>query len=133
MKYIHSLIVYKNANDYLLPRDTGYVESFNNTCLIYLDKRIHYQDCMYNIKMGMAIVSWNEHVDRPFTSIYRRIHAVHPRRQCGKKAYKKKTYLFVEEIWDHLVAVAIADPNAQEDALSDHSSDSDSDVDVDNP
>ena len=44
--FIRSLTVYKSAQDYVLARSTFYVESFNNSCLIYLDKRIHYKNTM---------------------------------------------------------------------------------------
>lgn len=43
-QFLHSLTLYKNTEDYALSRDTYYVESFYNTCLIYLDMHVHYKD-----------------------------------------------------------------------------------------
>lgn len=98
-KFIHSLVVYKFAQDYVSGADTYYVESFNNTMLIYLDKRIHYKNTMYELRANLSIMDWNEHVDRPFTSIKKSSRPQHPRRHQGKKAYKRKTYSYVDHIW----------------------------------
>ena len=67
--FIKSSVVYKNTNDYVQSRDTYHVESFNNTCLIYLDKRIHYQNEMYGLRINLAVLDWNEHVGRAYTSV----------------------------------------------------------------
>ena len=75
--FIHKLKVNKCAEDYVLARDTYYVDSFNNTCLMYLDKRIHYKDTMYELRRDLCVLDWNEHVDRPYTSVYRRVRAGH--------------------------------------------------------
>ena len=79
----------------MLARSTYYIESFNNTCLIYLDKRIHYKNTMYELRRDLCVLDWNEHVDRQYTSVYRRIRPAHMGRRSGKKNYKKKTYNFV--------------------------------------
>ncbi len=57
------------------------------------------------MRMDLAVVSWNEHVDRPYTSRSTLQQAHHSRRNLGKKAYKKKTYNFVHDIWQMLVSV----------------------------
>lgn len=105
-KFLKSLTLYKSAEDYVLSLDTYYVESYNNTCLIYLDKRIHYKERMYKTRSQLTVLDWNEHVDRAFTSVYHRMSAKHNRRNHGKKKYKKKTYAFVEELWELIVSVA---------------------------
>jgi hypothetical protein len=104
-KFLHSMVLYKNAEDYVLACDTYYVESFNNACLIYQDKRIHYGDQVYKLRIQLAVLDWNEHVDRPYTSRHTSIRPDHPRRHLGKKVYKKKTYKFVQDIWEMLKAV----------------------------
>ena len=54
--YIHNLTVYKCAEDYVLARSTFYVESFNHTCLMYLDKRIHYKTTMYELRRDLCVL-----------------------------------------------------------------------------
>ena len=109
-KFLHSLVVYQKAEDFAASGDTYYVESFNNTCLIYLDKRVHYGDTMFELRAALAVLDWNEHVDRPYTSIHRSISANRPRQHRGSKVYKKKTYSFVNDIWD-LVVQVVSDGN----------------------
>jgi hypothetical protein len=131
-KFLHSLTVYKNAEDYVMACDTYYVESFNNTCLIYLDKRIHYKNTMYNLRSGLSVLDWNEHVDRPFTSVYRKHDARHPRRQSGKKQYKEKTFKFVGEIWKTLLSVCQenGETDMPQELNTEELSDSESDIDI---
>ena len=54
-----------------MARATYYIESYNNSALIYYDKRIHYQNRMYKIRHDLSVMEWNEHVYRPFTSTYK--------------------------------------------------------------
>ena len=82
-KFIKSLTVYKKAENYVLGCDTYYVESFNNKCLIYLDKRIHYGDLMYELCSALVVLDWNEHVDRPYTSVHKSLKANKPRMHSG--------------------------------------------------
>jgi hypothetical protein len=87
---------------------------------------------MYNVKMGMAILSWNGHVDRPS----------HPCRDgcpqntlvasVERKTTWKKSYVFVEDIWEHMVAVVTMDPNELMENEYDHDSGDDSDSYSDN-
>jgi hypothetical protein len=67
--FIRSLVVYKHAEDYVNGDDSFYVESFNNVCLIYMDKQIHYGNKMYEVRSNLAVIDWNEHIDRSYTSI----------------------------------------------------------------
>ena len=55
-KFIKSLTLYKMAGNFVLNMDTYYVESFNNTCLIYLDKRIHYKDVMSELRSHLFVL-----------------------------------------------------------------------------
>ena len=50
-QFLHSLTLYKNAADYALSKDTCYVESFNNSVLVYLDKIIHYKNMSYQTRI----------------------------------------------------------------------------------
>lgn len=109
--FLHSLTLYKNANDYALCKDTFYVESFNNTCLVYLNKKIHYKNQTYTMRRNLVVLSWNEHVDRPYTSRWNRQQVHHNRRELGKKAYKKKTFNFVTDIWIMLIRIIEGDEN----------------------
>ncbi|XP_078700628.1 uncharacterized protein LOC144927194 isoform X2 [Branchiostoma floridae x Branchiostoma belcheri] len=90
--------VYKNAKDYVLCKDTLYVESFNNSCLQYVDKRIFFGDVNYSLRMGLAVLDWNEHVDRPATSRYLRYTVTNPRRNEGQRVLTAKTYRFLRDL-----------------------------------
>lgn len=124
-QFLHTLTLYKNASDYALCKDTYYVESFNNSVLVYLDKRIHYKDKSYMIRSNLAVLSWNEHVDRPFTSRWNPEEVHHNRRHLGKKAYKKKSFSFVNDIWVLLIEVI----NGREQNLPDLNLDNEGDDD----
>jgi hypothetical protein len=102
--FLHKHVVYKNAEDFAFARDTFYVESFNNVCLVYIPKRIHFKtNIHYDLRMALAVLDWNEHVDRPATSFCVRQDAAHQRRQRGARVLKPKTFEFVDDIWRHLV------------------------------
>ncbi|XP_040066855.1 uncharacterized protein LOC120840405 [Ixodes scapularis] len=110
--FIKSTTVYKHAHDFVRSKDTFYVESFNNTELMYLDKRIHYQNETYNLRQSLAMLDWNEHVGRTSTSAYRMEDCRHPDRQGGKKNYRKKSYRFVKSICDLICQAASKDNTA---------------------
>ncbi|CAC5364483.1 unnamed protein product [Mytilus coruscus] len=61
--------IFKYPQDYVLGKDTFYVESFNNVINIYQDKCIAFGDKQYNARSNLAVCQWNETVDRDFTSI----------------------------------------------------------------
>ena len=100
-RFIRSTAVCKNPSDYCCARDTYYVKSYNST-LIFLDKRIHYRNTMYEIRSHLGAIEWNENVDMPHTSrSVKQIHD-HPERQLGKKRYKAKTFRYVDRAWELL-------------------------------
>jgi hypothetical protein len=106
-KFIRSTTAYRNAADYVYGRDTFYVESFNNVCLIYLDKRLHYKNEMYECRSNLAVLDWNEHVGRPASSI--RLHlqsAARSRRTKGERILTAKRHQFVKDLWSLLRASA---------------------------
>ena len=84
--------IYKSPNDYVHCMDTHYVESFNNACLIFHDKRISFGTTEYVRRTHMAVLDWNENVDRDFTSISQIEDPKNPRRILGKKALVTKTF-----------------------------------------
>ena len=105
--FLHGLTVYKYPQDFIYNRDTYFIESLNNATLQYLDKRIHFSsDDSYKMRYNLCILDWNEHVERPFTSISkRRMSVEHSRRQKGSKVYKKKTFRFVQDLWNDLLTL----------------------------
>ncbi|XP_068738170.1 uncharacterized protein [Montipora capricornis] len=50
--------IYKNPADYLLCRDTFYIESFHVVILIYAPKRIHFGDQTYMMRVSLAVLDW---------------------------------------------------------------------------
>ena len=58
---------------------------------------------MYDIKLGIAILDWNEHVGRPATSVQVRIRHDQPRRRSGYRVLTAKTYSFVDRLWNCFV------------------------------
>ena len=82
---IEKSVMYKSPQDYVLARDTSYVVSFNNMMNIFQDKRISFSDMQYNMRSQLAVIHWNENVNREYTSVWKPRTAKAPRRQKGKK------------------------------------------------
>ncbi|CAG2203831.1 unnamed protein product [Mytilus edulis] len=95
--------LYKYAKDYVLGRDTFYVESFNNVTNIYQNKRIVFGDSQYNARANLSVLHWNENVDRDFTSVSNNQNHRMPRSKKGKKNYKRATYKFRDNIWSRFM------------------------------
>jgi len=95
--------IYKYPQDYILGRDTFYVESFNNVMNIYQDKRIAVGSKQYNARANLAVLQWNENVDRNYTSVSNPRNSRAPRAQMGKKNYKQKTFRFRDNMWNRLL------------------------------
>nr|XP_058955431.1 uncharacterized protein LOC131782709 [Pocillopora verrucosa] len=91
LKAIMSTSIYKHAEDFAKCRDTYYIESFHNCLLIYVPKRIHFNDKVYNMR--------NENVDRDVytTQTYQSIKR--PDRVAPFRVLKPKTFSFKENIW----------------------------------
>ena len=96
--------VYKSPLDYVYCMDSYYVESFNNAILQYHDKRINFSKPVYVLRTNLAVLDWNEHVNRQFTSTKNVQDVKHPRRQIEVKILKRKSYNMWNEIWDKLVS-----------------------------
>lgn len=97
--------VYKSPTDYVHCMDSYYVESFNNAILQYHDKRINFSKQVYILRTNLAVLDWNEHVNRQTTSLKNVQDAKNPRRQVQLKVLKRKSYNMWSEIWDQLVQV----------------------------
>ena len=85
-------------------RDTFLVESFNNVALIYLDKRIHYRDEIETFRRNFAVIDWNEHVSRPYTSSSNCLTVRHLLKESEKRACNSKTFNFINKIWQAFTA-----------------------------
>ena len=46
---------------------------------IYVDKRVLFKGPTYKLRTGLDILDWNEHVDRPVTSVTQHVRAQNPR------------------------------------------------------
>ena len=69
--FLHKQTAYRYAKDFVLARATYYIESYNNICLVYLDKRLQYKNKMYELRRDLSVLDSNIHVDRPYTSTYK--------------------------------------------------------------
>ncbi|CAC5421807.1 unnamed protein product [Mytilus coruscus] len=101
---IKSSTIYKYHQDYILAKDTFYVESFNNVVNIFQDKRICFGDDQYKLRSNLAVCHWNENVDRGYTSVWKSRNPNAPATQKGKKIYKKLTYNYRINIWNHYIS-----------------------------
>lgn len=91
--------MYKNPEKYIACMDTHYVESFNNVILVYTDKRVHLGNLMYTTRTHLAILDWNENVDRECSSLRQYRRAKNPRSIAPTRVLKPKTYNFVNRVW----------------------------------
>ena len=105
---IETSVIYKYPEDFVLARDSSYVESFNNVMNIFQDKRISFSDLQYSMRSQLAVLHWNESVNRPYTSIWNSRDARAPRRRLGKKVYKAVTYQYRQNIWEAYITSMVA-------------------------
>lgn len=103
LDFLHSLPMYKEAHYYKDCMNTHYVESYNNALLQYQDKRICFGEKTYSLRTNLAILDWNEHVDRPHTSEKEIEDARHPRRKVPIPVHSKKRYQFKKTLWDRWI------------------------------
>nr|XP_058955495.1 uncharacterized protein LOC131782778 isoform X4 [Pocillopora verrucosa]XP_058972477.1 uncharacterized protein LOC131798834 isoform X2 [Pocillopora verrucosa]XP_058973361.1 uncharacterized protein LOC131799682 isoform X2 [Pocillopora verrucosa] len=91
--------IYRHASDYMRCRETYWIESLHSVMLIYAAKRIHYGDDTYNMCMELAILDWNENVNREASSLQMYQHTRHPNRLAETRVLTSKTFNFRETIW----------------------------------
>jgi hypothetical protein len=116
-KKIKSLAIYRHADSYARCRDTFWVESFNHALLSYLPKRIHFGDAAYHMRMDIAVMDWNENVDREITSEKQVVDVRRPNRRTPFKCRKAKTDNFRWKVWTrwvHQVSGVASYPAAEE-------------------
>lgn len=86
--------LYKHAEDYVWAMDTYYVESFNNVLNIFQDKRIAFDEEQFKMRSQLAILHWNNNVDREFTSVWQSEST-----NLTKKTYKPVSTTYLNSIW----------------------------------
>ena len=101
---IRKSTIYQHPQDYILGKDTFYLESFNNVMNIFQDKRICFGDEQYKFRSDLAVCHWIENVDRGYTSIWKSSNPNAPATQKGKKVYKQLTYNYRENIWNRYIS-----------------------------
>lgn len=93
--------VFKNAEDYVLCRDTYWIESLHLMMLIYTPKRIHFSWADTDeMRIQLAILDWNENVLREASSLQFYQTSRQPDRIAPHRVLTEKTYKFKEEIWE---------------------------------
>ena len=60
---------------------------------------------MYELRIGLALLDWNEHVDRLATSIRNPVCVNNPRRRAPKRVLTPKTNQFVKTLWDKFTSL----------------------------
>ena len=80
IKAIQKTIIYKRPQNFCFAKDIYYVESFNNCILMF----ISFSDHEYLTRSRLAVLHWNENVDRDHTSI----HHYHNSRKTTKNLKK---------------------------------------------
>ncbi|KAI8503775.1 Orexin receptor type 2 [Branchiostoma belcheri] len=91
-------------------KDTHYVESFNNALLIYHDKRICFGLESYLMRINLAVLDWNENVDRDHTSEWECEDATDPRRRENMKQLVEKKYIFRKNVWEEFMRRPVGIP-----------------------
>lgn len=100
-KAVEGTTVFKNAEDYVLCRDTYWIESLHLVMLIYTPKRIHFSRAdTYEMRIQLAILDWNENVLREASSLQFYQTSRQPDRIAPHRVLTEKTYKFKEEIWE---------------------------------
>ena len=94
-KAIKRTLLYKKPQNFCLARDTCYVESFNNTVLMFTDKRISHSTVEYDTRIKLAVLHWNENVDRRCRSLQRIRNT-----KKVKKNLSECTFAYSELLWD---------------------------------
>jgi hypothetical protein len=95
---ITSSTIYKKPENFSYGKDTHYVESFNNVLNIFQDKRISFTSKEYSKRAHLAVLHWNENVDRGYTSEWVKP-TVANRRGKTKRNYRATTYKYREKLW----------------------------------
>ena len=68
----------------------------------YHDKRINFSREVYQLRTNLAVLDWNEHVNRPTTSVKNVADVRNLRWIVNIKVRKNKSYNMWNQIWDKL-------------------------------
>ena len=98
-KFLHSLNLYKRPDRYKHCKDTSYVESFNRAIKIFHSKDVHFSNEECEMRNQLAILSWNENVDREYTSLSQATEVT-----SSRKVLKPKTHNFRSELWHKFIS-----------------------------
>ena len=85
--------------------DTYFVESFVNMRNIFHDKRISFGTKQYRMRSDLALLHWNENLDRPYSSVW--FPKLTTRNQGGKCSVAPCTFDYVIHIWSGLISNAM--------------------------
>ena len=96
---VENSIIYRNPQYFCKAKDTFYVESFNNTILMFADKRISFSDDEYLVRSQLAVLHWNQNVDRGYTSV-----TMQRNSRKAHKNLKKRCYDYRDKIWKTYIA-----------------------------
>lgn len=100
-KAVEGTTIFKNAEDYVLCRDTFWIESLHLVMLIYAAKRIHFGRAdTYEMRIQLAVLDWNENVQREASSLQYYQTSRQPDRIATHRVLTEKTFKFKEEIWE---------------------------------
>lgn len=100
---IHHTVIYRNPELYVHALDTFYVESYNSTMNIWLDKRITYQDEQYEMRSNWTTLHWNENVDRPYTSIWEGPSHSASGQTVQRKVLVPCTFKYRTNVWENIM------------------------------
>lgn len=93
--------LYRHAAYFVHGTETAHVESFNNTMLMFHDKRSYCTDEEYSINSWIAVQHWNENVGRDHTSVWTpNAGQAGTRATKKRKIYKDPTYNYRHIVWD---------------------------------
>ena len=88
-------------------RDTCYVESFNRTVISQIEKGTHLSHRLYMSKLYLAVLHWNEIVNRPKKKIPMLADAKHPNKSFSH-TYSRKKHNYVNTVWKRFLATCEA-------------------------
>jgi hypothetical protein len=97
---LKGLPVYKEADKYKYCMDTHYAESFNNALLQFVDKRISFGFPTYKLRIDLALLDWNENINRDSTSERTVSYKRNPEMTYKIPVKKAKTFHYKEKIWN---------------------------------
>ena len=66
---------------------------------MFLDKRIAFTDEEYLLRSQLAVIHWNENVDRKYTSVY-----VYRNSRKQSKVLTKSTFQYRNKLWISLIS-----------------------------